>query len=81
MNTIYLRKFPSFNGERHPGTKGDITIGNNVWIGENVTIMSGVTIGDGAVTAANSHVVKDVPPYSISEGNPARHIKFRFTKE
>lgn len=78
---IFKKKFPNFNGEGHPGTKGDITIGNDVWIGENVTIMSGVTIGDGAVIAANSHVVKNVPAYSITGGNPARHIKFRFTEE
>lgn len=65
----------------HPATKGDIVIGNDVWIGFNVTIMSGVTIGDGAVIAANSHVVKDVEPYSITGGNPARHIKYRFSPE
>lgn len=65
----------------HPATNGDITIGNDVWIGFNVTIMSGVTIGDGAVIAANSHVVKDVEPYSITGGNPARHIKYRFSPE
>ena len=48
---------------------------------ENVTIMSGVTVSDGAVIAANSHVVKDVEPYSIVGGNPARHIKYRFSQE
>jgi acetyltransferase-like isoleucine patch superfamily enzyme len=78
---ISRKKFPNYNGERHPGTKGDVTIGNDVWIGANVTIMSGVTIGDGAVIAANSHVVKDIQPYSITGGNPAKHIKFRFTQE
>ena len=60
---------------------GDIVIGNDVWLGLNVTIMSGVTIGDGAVIAANSHIIKDVEPYSIVGGNPAKHIKYRFTKE
>ena len=54
-------------------------IGNDVWIGSNVTIMSGVTIGDGAVIANNSHVVKNIDPYSIVGGNPAKFIKFRFT--
>jgi hypothetical protein len=55
-----------------------VCIGNDVWIGENVTIMSGVKIGDGAVLAANSHVVKDVLPYSIVGGNPATLIRMRF---
>ena len=62
-------------------TKGDIVIGNDVWIGENVTIMSGVTIGDGAVISCNSHVIKNVEPYSLVGGNPAKLIKYRFTKE
>jgi len=52
-----------------------------VWIANGVTIMSGVKIGDGAIIAANSHVVKDVDPYSIVGGNPAKIIKYRFTKE
>ena len=73
--------FNSFNGEGHPSTKGGVTIGNDVWIASNVTIMSGVTIGDGAVVANNSHVVKDVEPYSIVSGNPAKLIKYRFSKE
>jgi acetyltransferase-like isoleucine patch superfamily enzyme len=62
----------------HPATKGDVRIGNDVWLGMRSTIMSGVTIGDGAVVAANSHVVKDVPPYTIVGGNPARPIRQRF---
>ena len=62
-------------------SNGDVSIGNDVWIAERVTIMSGITIGDGAVIAANSHVVKDVEPYSIVGGNPARHIKYRFSQE
>lgn len=62
-------------------SNGDVIIGSDVWIGRDVTIMSGVTIGDGAVIAANSHVVKDVEPYSIYGGNPAKFIKYRFDKE
>lgn len=65
----------------HPASKGDITIGNDVWIAYRATIMSGVNIGDGAVVAANSTVVRDVGPYEIVGGNPARHIKFRFPEE
>lgn len=73
--------FNSFNGYGHPATKGGVVIGNDVWIGSNVTIMSGVTVGDGAVIANNSHVVKNVEPYSLVGGNPAKFIKYRFTKE
>ena len=62
-------------------SKGDVHIGNDVWIGMNSTIMSGVTIGDGAVLAANSHVFKNVPPYAIVGGNPARIIAMRFDDE
>lgn len=58
--------------------KGNITIGNDVWIGYNATIMSGVSIGDGAIIATNSTVVKNVEPYSIVGGNPAKEIKKRF---
>jgi len=62
----------------HPATNGDVVIGNDVWIAHGVTIMSGLTIGDGAVLGLNSTVVKDVAPYEIVGGNPARLIKPRF---
>jgi acetyltransferase-like isoleucine patch superfamily enzyme len=78
---LYTDIFSNFNGVGHPSTKGDVVIGNDVWIAYGVTIMPGVTIGDGAVIAANSHVVKDVEPYSITGGNPAKHIKYRFSSE
>ena len=55
-----------------------VTIGNDVWIGANVTIVNGVTIGDGAVIGANSIVTKDIPPYSIYGGVPAKCIRMRF---
>jgi acetyltransferase-like isoleucine patch superfamily enzyme len=58
--------------------KGDISIGNDVWIGNNVVILSGVTIGNGAVIGAGSVVIKDVPPYAIVGGNPAKLIRYRF---
>lgn len=60
---------------------GQILIGNDVWIGDNVTIMSGVRIGDGAIVAAGSVVTKDVPPYAIYGGNPAKLIRYRFSEE
>jgi acetyltransferase-like isoleucine patch superfamily enzyme len=60
-------------------TKGDVNIGNNVWIGNGVTILSGVTIGDGAIVGAGSVVVKDVDPYTVVAGNPAKFKKERFT--
>jgi acetyltransferase-like isoleucine patch superfamily enzyme len=78
---INKKTFNLFNGDGYPSTKGNVYIGNDVWIGNNTTIMSGIKIGDGAVIAANSHVVNDVEPYSLVEGNPAKHIKYRFTKE
>lgn len=62
-------------------TNGDIIIGNDVWIGQGVTVMSGVAIGDGAVVAANSTVTKDVEPYSIVGGVPAKKIKMRFDQD
>lgn len=65
----------------HPSTKGDVTIGNDVWIGQNSTIMSGVSVGDGAIVAANSTVVKNVGCYEIWGGNPAQLIKMRFDDE
>lgn len=61
------------------GKQDSITnIGNDVWIGLNAIIMRGITIGDGAVIGAGAVVTKDVEPYSIVVGNPAKHIKYRF---
>jgi len=65
----------------HPATRGDIEVGNDVWIGLGATILSGVTIGDGAVIGAHAVVAKDVPPYSVAVGNPARVIRRRFSDE
>ena len=70
----------AMEGKTYP-KKGDINIGNDVWIGYNATIMAGVTIGDGAIIATNATVIKDVEPYSVVGGNPAREIKKRFSKE
>lgn len=59
----------------------EIEIGNDVWIGEFVTIKGGVNIGDGAIIAARALVTKDVPPYAIVAGIPAKIVKFRFDQE
>ena len=61
--------------------KGDIVIGNDVWIGYEAVILAGVTIGDGAVIGARAVVTKDVPPYAIVGGVPARVIRSRFPEE
>ncbi len=70
----------AMEGKSYP-QKGDINIGNDVWIGYNATIMAGVNIGDGAIIATNSTVTKDVEPYTIVGGNPAKEIKKRFSEE
>ena len=62
-------------------SKNMIIIGNDVWIGGNATILRGVTIGDGAIIAAGAVVTKDVPPYAIVGGIPAKIIKYRFDQE
>jgi len=80
--TTYPLKAKLLNKEvETPKSNGDVNIKNDVWIGRDVTIMSGVTIGNGAVIAANSVVTKDVEAYSIVGGNPAKLIKYRFSKE
>lgn len=63
---------------KHPLTKGDIVIGNDVWIGQNAMILSGVHIGNGAIVGAGAVVSANVPDYAIVAGNPAKIIKFRF---
>ncbi|TWI57397.1 acetyltransferase-like isoleucine patch superfamily enzyme [Pseudomonas duriflava] len=63
------------------GTHGDIIVGSDVWLCSQAIILSGVKIGHGAVVAAGSVVTKDVPPYTVVGGNPARVIKKRFNDE
>ena len=70
----------AMEGKSYP-TKGDTIVGNDVWIDYNSTIMPGIRIGDGAIIAANSTITKDVEPYTIVGGNPAKEIRKRFTEK
>jgi len=70
----------AMEGKEYP-TKGNTLVGNDVWIGYGATIMPGVTIGNGAIIATKSVVTKDVAPYSIVGGNPAKEIRKRFSEE
>lgn len=79
---VLFEPFPNAdNIKGHPATKGDVWIGNDVWIGHGATILSGVHIGDGAVIGAEAIVTKDVSPYSVVVGNPAKEIMKRFNEE
>lgn len=73
-----LKSFELTPHKHYSPFEKDCTIGNDVWIGCNSTILRGVIIGDGAVIGANSLVTKDVPPYAIAVGSPAKIIKYRF---
>ena len=81
FNVIFRNheKIKSIKG--HPSTKGDVIIGNDVWLGGDCVILSGITIGNGAVIAANSVVTKDVAPFEVWGGNPAKFLKKRFNEE
>lgn len=75
--------FPAFHPQakhiqNYVTTRGDVTIGSDVWLCQNATILSGVTIGHGAVVANGAIVTKNVAPYEIVGGNPAKHIRWRF---
>ncbi|MEF1172713.1 CatB-related O-acetyltransferase [Vibrio sinaloensis] len=88
----YVSTHPAFYDPTQPILKSFVTevlhqaskktmLGHDVWVGDGAFIRSGVSIGTGAVVAAGSVVVKDVEPYSIVGGNPARHIKYRFEND
>lgn len=69
------------DSEKLPENDRDVIIESDVWVGANCTILQGVTIGRGSVIAAGAVVTKDVPPYAIVGGVPAKVIKYRFTEE
>ena len=88
MNAVSTFPFYTLEGwEQNPPSqndmpiKGDTIIGNDVWIGQNATILPGVHIGDGAIIGANSVVGRNVDPYTIVAGNPAKPIRKRFDDE
>ena len=85
LTTYPFYIFPGWNMDAPPlddlPLKGDTVVGNDVWIGQNVTILPGVHIGDGAIIGLNSTVTRDIPPYVIAAGNPARIIRKRFDDE
>lgn len=64
-----------------PASKGPTRIGNDVWLGHGAMVMSGVSIGDGAIVGAGAVVARDVPPYAIVAGNPAKVVRKRFSEE
>jgi virginiamycin A acetyltransferase len=77
----FMRYFLGEGRGKDGYSKGPITIGDDVWLGADATILSGVTIGQGAVIGGSAVVAKDVPPYAIAVGNPARVVKYRFDPE
>lgn len=74
------QRFDEFNYAL-PSKKIDVEIGNDVWLGEGVRIIAGTRISDGAIVLAGSIVTKDIPPYSIVAGTPAKVIKYRFDED
>lgn len=89
MRSLSTYPFPIFYEEWEHGirtdkawdNKGDIVIGNDVWIGYEAVIMAGVTVGDGAIIGTRAVVTKDVPPYTIVGGVPAKPIRKRFSDD
>jgi acetyltransferase-like isoleucine patch superfamily enzyme len=74
-------QMPGMLADGQPASRGPVKIGSDVWFGREALILSGVTIGDGAVVGARAVVARDVAPYSIVVGNPARHVRYRFAED
>jgi acetyltransferase-like isoleucine patch superfamily enzyme len=79
--SLHKQSGATFAKESHFREMGHTTIGNDVWIGTNAIIMDDLIIGDGAIIGAGAIVTKDVQPYSIVVGNPAKHLRFRFEED
>lgn len=80
MVVHYIWDIDKYYDKAYAGAKGDVEIGSDVWIAFNTVILSGVKIGHGAVIGAGSVVVKDIPPYAVAAGNPAKVIRYRYSK-
>ena len=80
ISTYPFHQVLGFNTTGHPIHYGDINIFHDVWIGHSATLKGGIAIGSGAVIAANSFVVDNVPAYAMYGGNPAKFIKYRFSR-
>ncbi len=82
-NDVLFPKLPAYSTPRSLKWRShaQTTIGSDVWLGAQVVVVEGVTIGHGAVVAANAVVTKDVPPYAIVGGSPARLIRYRFDQD
>ena len=76
-----ITKITYFPEERRGDNHHQIIVGNDVWIGAGATLIGGVKIGSGAIIGTNAMVTKDVPPYAIAAGNPARIVNYRFDAE
>ncbi|MHB8243040.1 MAG: CatB-related O-acetyltransferase [Solirubrobacteraceae bacterium] len=74
-------ELPGAYADGHPRSRGDIEIGSDVWIGRGARVRSGVTVGDGAVIGAYSVVTRDVRPYAVVAGVPAREVHRRFSDQ
>jgi len=82
VTSYNFEKFPEFLINKDmTQSKGNVKIGNDVWIADGAIILSGVNIGDGAVVGARAVVTKDIQPYEIVAGNPAKHIRYRFDED
>lgn len=81
LSNSRIQKLMNINNISDYNTKGPIIIGNDVWVGMDCNILSGVTLGDGCIISSNSTVTKNVEPYSIVGGSPARVLKMRFSSD
>lgn len=81
VTTFFFYWTMGVGAPEQPDSRGPITVGSDVWAGRDVLIMGGVTVGHGAVIAARAVVTRDVAPFEIVGGVPARHIRWRFSQE
>ena len=84
VSTFPLRevnRLPGAHASGHPATRGDVVIGSDVWLGRGCLLRSGVHVGDGAVIGARAVVTRDVRPYAVVAGNPARELRRRFSDQ